>query len=75
MKITFEFDTDKEGCDLPELYRVEQADDMAYCISLIQDKVRSWYKYDERNSIPIEEIQDEIYSIINDHVNMEKLGY
>lgn len=75
MKITFEFDTDKEGCDLAELYRVEQADDMAYCISLIKDRVRSWYKYDDRSAIPVEEIQDAIYDILNEHLNLEKLGY
>ena len=48
---------------------------MAYTISLIIDKVRSWYKYDDRNEIPVEEIQEELYGIINEHVNMEKLGY
>ena len=75
MKITYEFDTDKEGFDWTELNRIQQADDMAYSISLITDKIRSWYKYDERNSIPVEEIQEELYEIINEHVNMEKLGY
>lgn len=75
MKITYEFNTDIEGCDLTELHAIEQATDMAYCISEIQNKVRGWYKYDDRDAIPVEEIQDEIYSIINDHVDMEKLGY
>lgn len=75
MKITYEFDTDKEGFDWTELHRIEQADDMAYSISLIKDKVRSWYKYDDRSSIPVEEIQDTIYDILNEHLNLEKLGY
>ena len=75
MKITYEFDTDKEGFDYTELYRVEQADDMAYSISLITDKIRSWYKYDDRNEIPVEEIHDAIYDILNEHLNLEKLGY
>ena len=75
MKVTFEIDTDKEGFDWTELNRIQQADDMAYSISLITDKVRSWYKYDERNEIPVEEIQDAIYDILNEHLNLEKLGY
>ena len=75
MKITYEFNTDIEGYDLTELHCIQHAEDLAHCIYEIQNKIRSWYKYDDRNSIPVEEIQEEIYSIINDHVDMEKLGY
>ena len=75
LKIIYEFNTDIDGCDLTELHCIEQANDMALCLYEIQNKIRGWYKYDERNSIPVEEIQEELYGIINEHVNMEKLGY
>lgn len=75
MKITYEFNTDTEGCDLTELHCIQHAEDLAHCVYEIQNKIRGWYKYDERSSIPVEEIQEEIYSIINEHVDMEKLGY
>jgi hypothetical protein len=74
MKVTFEFDTDSENFDSIELEAHYQARDLVSCLSNILDKTRSWYKYDEREEIPTEEIRDEIVEIINDHVNTEKLG-
>ena len=44
-------------------------------ISDIQDKVREWYQYDERSSIPADEINNTISSIIADNVDMRKMGY
>ena len=75
MKVTFEFDSDKESFDYQELQRYYQVDDMAMCISDILDKCRSWYKYDERSEIPIEEVYDTIIDIVNNYCNMEKMGY
>lgn len=75
LKIIYEFNTDIEGCDLTELHCIQHAEDLAHCLYEIQNKIRGWYKYDERTSIPVEEIQEELYGIINEHVNMEKLGY
>ena len=75
MKVIFEFDTDKEGCDLTELYELQNAREMAFTLSEIQNKIRGWDKYDDRDSIPTYEIYEEINAIISDHVNMEKLGY
>lgn len=75
MKITFSFDTDDENFDRTEYQRHAQADDMAYCLSQITDKLRSWYKYDERGEIPISEVYDEMWDIINENINMERLGY
>ena len=75
MKVIFEFDTYSENFDNTELETHYQAESMALCISKILDKTRSWYKYDERNEIPVEEICDEIIGIVNKHVNLEKMGY
>lgn len=75
MKITFEFNTDNENFDYHELEIHKQAADMASCLFEIQNKLRGWYKYDERGEIPTEEVFEKINEIIVDHVNMEKMGY
>ena len=41
----------------------------------ITNKLRGWYKYDDRGSISIDEVHKEIWNIIEDHVNLEELGY
>lgn len=75
MKFIFEFDTESEDFSTCELEKYRQAPAMTYCISEIQEKVREWRKYDEREAIPVDEIADEINEIIMDNVNMEKMGY
>lgn len=54
---------------------VKVAETLAYCISEISDKLKEWYKYDSRGSIPIDEIKEVLDKIIREHVNLEKLGY
>lgn len=75
MKVTFEFDTDAETFDRTQLECYYQAENMASCINEITNKLRSWEKYDERNEIPKDEIHTEIWEIINENINLEKLGY
>ena len=75
MKINFEFDTDSENFDYIELERYKQVDNMAICLGEIADKVRYWYNKEIRNEIPTEEIGDTIFKIINEHINLEKIGY
>ena len=75
MKINFEFDTDNENFDYIELERYKQVDNMAICLGEIADKVRYWYNKDDRNEISTEEIGDTIFKIINEHINLEKIGY
>ena len=41
----------------------------------ISNKLREWEKYDDREAIPASEIRETIMRIINEHVNLEKLGY
>ena len=73
MKIKFELDTNDENFDQFELNRLNHATDMALCLYEITNKLRAWYKYDARGSIPIEEIHDELWNIINEHINLEKI--
>lgn len=56
MIVTFQFDTDSENFDNTELEAHYQANNMACCLSEIENKLRSWYKYDERPAIPTEDI-------------------
>jgi hypothetical protein len=75
MLIQFIFDTDSENFDYIELRRYKCVDDMAMCIGAIADKVRYWYNKDNRNEISTDEIGDVIFGIINEHINLEKIGY
>lgn len=75
MKIKIEFDTDSELFDQCELNRYLNANKMAHCLDQIANKLRSWYKYDNRGEIPIQEVYDEIWDIIQEEVSMEDLGY
>lgn len=80
MKVKFEFDTtNPDFYDFNEndkLYRMQTADDMAICLNALREKVRSLVKYDEREMIPKNEIEEVFWEIIKDHnINFEKMGY
>lgn len=75
MIVTFQFNTADESFDNTELEAHYQATQMAMCLYDIENKLRSWDKYDERPAIPTEEIRETILDIIQSHVDMEKLGY
>lgn len=75
MKVKFEFDTESENFDMQELERHYQADKMAYCLSRITDQLRNWIKWDGRETIPVDEVHEKIWDIIQEEVNMERLGY
>lgn len=74
MKVIFEFDTDSENFNNCELEQVKQADKMARTLSEITDQLRSWYKYDTRGSIPIDEIHEKIWEIIKENnINIDEI--
>ena len=75
MKVTFEFNTESEFFDGHELECHYQASKMAYCLYKITDQIRNWYKWDDRESIPVDEIHKKLWDIIEEEVNMERLGY
>lgn len=75
MKITFEFNTVNDEFDRTELEAHMQAEKMAFCLSKITDQIRSWYKYDNRETIPVDEIHEKLWDIISSEVDMERLGY
>lgn len=67
MKITYEFDTNDENFYPDELKRIQKADDLCSCIWDIEEQLRKWYKHDERGAIPIDEIYETIFDIIEDN--------
>lgn len=74
MKITYEFNTLDENFDIYELTRIQKSFDMARCIYHIENYLRGLDKYETRVSIPVSEILDKIYEIIdNDDINIEDL--
>ena len=99
MIVKYIFNTASEDYDYHEHEMYKQAFDTAHALSEIQDKMRSWLKYDatpivdersffwedlteekkrfyKENKIPdVDKMTDEIYEIIGDNVNMEKMGY
>ena len=75
MKVTFEFDTENENFNEEELQTHYQAENMAKCIFEIQNKLKSWEKYNNSEIISIEKVYDEIFDIIQANVNMGKMGY
>ena len=99
MKVKFEFNSDNESFSYHELEMYKQAEDSARALYEIQNKMRSWLKYNQLpyideysffwedlteekkqfyrdNKIPdVDKMTDEINAIINENVNMEKMGY
>lgn len=80
MKINFEFDTNSEGFydynDHNRLYIMQNADDLAQCLQEIREAVRTLIKYDNRELIPKDEIDDKFWEIVNDHgISFDKMGY
>ena len=78
MKITYEFDTDGPNWDSERMTRdqYEHAFQMLSALSEILDKTREWYKYDQREAIPTEEIRNTINGIIDEKVpDIEELIY
>lgn len=75
MKVIYEFDFQEGSDDSLNQEIFHQSTDMLVCIGEIKDKVRSWYKYDDRPAIPTEEVFETINDIICDHVRLDKMGY
>lgn len=80
MKINFEFDTNSEGFydyrDNNKLYIMQNADNLAQCLEKLRETIRSLLKYDNRELIPKDEIDDKFWEITKDYdINFERMGY
>jgi len=80
MKIIFEFDTtnpDFYDCnENDKLYRMQNADEMASCLSDLAEKIRSLVKWDEREQISKDEIEETFWGVVKDHhLDFDRMGY
>lgn len=76
MKVIYEFDTMSDNFDYHEYQVYKQAQDTAKALSEIFDKLRHYEKWDERESIPKDELRETMVEILNENnVSLEKMGY
>ena len=74
MKIIYEFDTTSDDFDRFEKYRIDKSLDMAMALWDLDNKIRSWRKYDDRESIPVGEISQAFWDIMEEHmINLDDL--
>lgn len=76
MKVTYEFNTSSDDFDYHEYQIYKQAPDTARALSNIFDKLRSYEKWDERESIPKDELLDTMAEILKENnVSLDEMGY
>jgi hypothetical protein len=74
MKITYEFDTTSENFDRYEYERIRKSLDMALALYDIDSKIRGWRKYDERDTIPVDEITDMFVGVLDNRmINLDDI--
>ena len=78
MKITYEFDTNsedyKDDCYIQE--RFSKSFEMALALTKLDDIIHSWYKNDEREAIPVEEIRNTFNDILDyEGIVLDRLIY
>lgn len=76
MKVTYEFNTDSDNFDYHEYQIYKQAPDTARTLSEIFDKLIHYEEWDERESIPKDELKETMVEILNENnVSLEEMGY
>lgn len=76
MKVIYEFNTDSENYDRYEHETYKQAPQMLVALGNITNTLRSYYKYDDRGSVPIDEFYEKLWDCITDAgVDLERMGY
>lgn len=75
MKITYEFNTNADDFEYAELHAVEDAQTLVHIASKVLDLARYYEKYDNRESIPVDELVDRLRDLVCDNVRMERYGY
>ena len=72
MKVTFEFDTDKENFDVTELAAVQQAQDLALALWRLDELTRHWRRTEEL--VRTDNVRDSFNDILEElGINLEKL--
>lgn len=65
MKVTYELDTEND--DRTSFERLNKSLEMALALEKFSNRIRNWRKYDERESIPVEEISNEFYETLEEY--------
>lgn len=76
VKVTYEFNTDSDNFDYHEYQMYKQAPDMARALNEIFSKLRNYEKWDERESIPKDELRETMVEALRENnVSLEEMGY
>lgn len=67
MEVVYRFTFEEGSDDLRNLKLVEKRTEMYRALRDLREKIRSWYKWDERKAIPTEEIRDAFFDILSEH--------
>lgn len=74
MEQIYRFTFDEGSDDSYNVYLIEKRQNMSLALWDLEQKIRSWYKYDERETIPTEEIRDTFYDILGENdIDLDKL--
>lgn len=72
MKVTFEFDTDKNNFDPTELARVQKADDLALALWRFDEAIRHWRR--TQDTVSSDAVASQLYEILEGlEINLDKL--
>lgn len=75
MEVIYKFDFKEGSDDHYNLRLIQKATHMYLALSELAEKFRAWYKWDEREAIPTEEIKDTFWDILAENdVNLDRLG-
>lgn len=74
MKQIYEFDFQEGSDDSYQIYLIEKRLNMSLALWDLSQKFREWCKYGDREAIPVEEIKDTFYDILEENdINLDKL--
>lgn len=74
MEQIYRFTFDEGSDDSYNVYLIEKRQNMSLALWDLEQKIRSWYKYDEREAIPTEEIRETFYDILSENdIDLDKL--
>lgn len=74
VEVIYKFTFEEGSDDMIDLKLIQNATGMYLALSEIREQTRQWYKYGDREAIPVEEIRDTIWDITAEHVDLDKLG-
>lgn len=74
MKITYEFDTEKDDIDIINCFLAGH--NAVKCLVDLRDKIKGLIKYSDKEAITVDEIDNKFWEVINEHsINFSEMGY